>query len=120
MRRLCLPLLAAAAFIAGTTQTAVAATPKPVTFTIVVGKKGVAGGPKKITLKKGTRVVLVVQISTALRAEEVHFHGYDIEREVITGKPVRLLFTARLTGRFALELHLKGGLELPIAEITVR
>jgi hypothetical protein len=37
--------------------------------------------------------------------EEVHLHGYDIERQVTPGKPVRIAFTAKLPGRFELELH---------------
>ena len=52
---------------------------KPTVLTIVVGKHGVAGGPKKFTVKKGTRVVLRVHSAIG---EAVHLHGYDIEKPV--------------------------------------
>jgi hypothetical protein len=32
-------------------------------------------------------------------------HGYDIERPVTPGRPVRLPFTATIPGRFEVELH---------------
>ena len=37
--------------------------------------------------------------------EAVHFHGYDIEKPVTPGTPLRIPFTANLPGRFELELH---------------
>jgi hypothetical protein len=35
----------------------------------------------------------------------VHLHGYNIEKPVVPGKPVRLPFTASIAGRFEVELH---------------
>jgi hypothetical protein len=46
--------------------------------------------------------VLVVKTDAG---EEVHFHGYNIEKPVTPGTPVRIPFTADLPGRFELELH---------------
>jgi heme/copper-type cytochrome/quinol oxidase subunit 2 len=50
----------------------------------------------------GTPVTLVV---TSDVADEVHLHGYDIEKELAPGKPTTLQFTASLTGVFEVELH---------------
>jgi hypothetical protein len=112
-------LLAAGALIAGPAAVSAAAT-KPVTITINVGKKGVPGGPKRVTIMKGSKVVLVVKLDPSLKAEEIHLHGYDIEKEPKAGKPTRLAFAAKLSGRFALMLHLKGGHELQIGDLTVK
>jgi hypothetical protein len=38
----------------------------------------------------------------------LHLHGYDIEMRVAPGKPAVTAFTARLTGRFAVEIHGEG------------
>jgi hypothetical protein len=107
-------LLVAGALIAGPATTATAATPKPVVLTIVVGKKGVAGGPKKFTVRKGRRVVLVVRSALG---DEVHVHGYDLMKNVRAGGTVRIRFTAKIAGRFDVELEDRG---LQIAELTVR
>jgi hypothetical protein len=53
-------------------------------------------------VKKGRLVRIVV---VANRGEELHFHGYDLERTIRPGKQTVIQFTARLTGRFELELH---------------
>ena len=58
--------------------------------------------PSNITVTQGDRVVLNV---TADSPHEVHLHGYDIEREVGQGEPVRVSFEADLTSRFAIEDH---------------
>ena len=107
-------LLAAGALTLAIGATATAVTPKPVVLTVVVGKKGVAGGPKRFTVRRGKRVVLVVRSALA---DEVHLHGYDISRDVRKGGSVRIAFTAKLAGRFEVELEKR---RLKIAEITVR
>ena len=58
--------------------------------------------PSEITVTEGDRVVLRITADSPL---ELHLHGYDFEREVEPGEPVRLSFEADLTGRFALENH---------------
>jgi hypothetical protein len=76
--------------------------PKPqVTRIALKGHKPV-GGPKSITVKKGDRVRIVVTTDVA---DEVHLHGYDIEREVAPGKPGRFDFVAKLEGAFDMESH---------------
>jgi hypothetical protein len=79
-----------------------AAAPTPTTIVIVVDNGRPRGGIKRPTLRKGEKVVLVVRTEAG---EEVHLHGYDIEKPVTPGKPVRIPFTANLPGRFELELH---------------
>jgi len=40
------------------------------------------------------------------RVVTIHLHGYDIEKEITPGTVTDMLFTARATGRFAVEPHL--------------
>jgi hypothetical protein len=78
------------------------AAPKPKTIVVTVANGRPQGGIQRPKLEKGDKVVLVVRTDAG---EEVHLHGYDIERQVTPGKPVRIAFTAKLPGRFELELH---------------
>ena len=81
----------------GTTPVAQA---KVITIDVV---KGVPqGGIQRPTIDKGDKVVLVVRTDSG---EAVHLHGYNIEKDVVPGKPVRLPFTANIAGRFEVELH---------------
>ncbi|HET9286466.1 MAG TPA: hypothetical protein VFO26_02805 [Gaiella sp.] len=76
--------------------------PKPTTIVIVVDQGRPRGGIKRPELDKGEKVVLVVRADAG---EDVHLHGYDIEKPVTPGKPVRIPLTVDLPGRFELELH---------------
>jgi hypothetical protein len=60
------------------------------------------GGIQRPTVKQGDKVVLVVRTDSG---EAVHLHGYNIEKDVVPGTPVRLPFTASIAGRFEVELH---------------
>jgi outer membrane lipoprotein SlyB len=83
-------------------ETTTPAKPAPRTVTIRVVGGVPQGGIARPKVKKGDRVVIVVRTDAG---EEVHMHGYDIERTVTPGKPVRLPFTATIPGRFEVELH---------------
>jgi len=96
-----------------TTTTDTTAT-TPTTIAIVVKKGRPQGGIKRPTIEKGDKVVVVVRTDAG---EEVHLHGYDIEKPVTAGEPVRIPFTANLPGRFELELHHPDAL---LAVIEVR
>jgi hypothetical protein len=85
-----------------TAETATTSAPKPRTITVVVEAGRPRGGIQRPTVDKGEKVVLVVRTDAG---EEVHLHGYDIEKPVTPGTPVRIPFTANLPGRFELELH---------------
>ena len=82
--------------------TTVEAPPKPRTIVIVVDQGRPRGGIKRPRLEKGEKVVLVVRADAG---EAVHIHGYDIEKPVKPGKPVRIPLTATIPGRFEVELH---------------
>ena len=83
-----------------TTTDTTAAT--PTTIAIVVKDGRPQGGIERPTIEKGDKVVVVVRTDAG---EEVHLHGYDVEKPVTPGTPVRIPFTADLPGRFELELH---------------
>ena len=78
------------------------AKPKPTTVTIRVAGGVPQGGIARPKVKKGDRVVIVVRADAG---ESVHVHGYDVERAITPGKPVRLPITATIPGRFEVELH---------------
>ena len=72
------------------------------------------GGVERIRAGRGETVRIAV---SADAPDEVHLHGYDIERPVGPGKTARLRFRADLEGIFELELHGSG---TQIAEVEVR
>jgi hypothetical protein len=79
-------------------------TPKPTprTIMIVVEQGRPRGGIKRPTLEQGEKVVVVVRSDVG---DEIHVHGFDVERPLTPGKPVRIPLTAKLPGRFEVELH---------------
>lgn len=85
-----------------TAETTTTAASMPRTITVVVESGRPRGGIARPTVAKGDKVVVVVRTDAG---EEVHLHGYDIEKPVTPGTPVRIPFTASLPGRFELELH---------------
>jgi hypothetical protein len=118
MRRIAALLLVTGALVPVMSAAAAPKIVKPTVLTIYVGKHGVAGGPKKFTVRAGRHVVLVVH---AVIGKEVHLHGYDIERSVRSKTlPVRIAFVARLKGVFEIELHVTSSQELKIGQLTVR
>ena len=78
------------------------AKPKPTMVTIRVVEGVPQGGIARPKVKKGDRVVIVVRSDAG---ESVHVHGYDVERTITPGKPVRLPITATIPGRFEVEMH---------------
>ena len=60
------------------------------------------GGPADIQVKKGDQVTIVV---SANAPDDVHLHGYDIEKPVEPGKPATFKFTADIEGIFEIESH---------------
>jgi hypothetical protein len=88
--------------------------PAPKTIVIVVDQGRPRGGIKRPKLQKGENVVFVVKADAG---ESVHIHGYDVEKPVTPGKPVRIPLTVTIPGRFELELHHPDSL---LAVIEVR
>jgi FtsP/CotA-like multicopper oxidase with cupredoxin domain len=62
----------------------------------------VVGGAKTIEVTKGEPVRLVV---AADAPDDIHVHGYDIEKSVEPGAPARFNFKANLEGVFEVESH---------------
>ena len=90
-----------------TETTAPAPAPKPrpeVTTVRAVGLKP-AGGIKSIKVDKGDTVRFTV---TSDQPENVHLHGYDVEKPVAPGKPARYVFKADIEGIFEVELEEAG------------
>jgi hypothetical protein len=98
-----------------TTETEAATTAAPEATQLVVTIRGdePVDGIVRAEAHKGDPVVVIVRSDVA---DEVHVHGYDLMAEVAPGKPVRIEFTADLTGRFEIELEGRGK---QIAQLTV-
>jgi FlaG/FlaF family flagellin (archaellin) len=76
--------------------------PKSVTATIQVVNGKPVGGVKSLKVAKGGHVDLTV---TSTTANEIHLHGYDIEKQVKPGGSARFDFTASIDGVFNIEAH---------------
>ena len=83
-----------------TTTTPVKPQAQVVTIRVVGGQP--QGGIQRPTIEQGEKAVLVVRSDAA---GGVHVHGYDLEKDLVPGRPVRIPFTANLPGRFEVELH---------------
>jgi hypothetical protein len=98
----------------GTTQTeTTTAAPEGTQLVVTIRNGEPTGGIVRAEAKKGDPVVVIVRSDVA---DEVHVHGYDLMADVDPGKPVRIEFTADLTGRFEIELEGRGK---QIAQLTV-
>jgi hypothetical protein len=60
------------------------------------------GGVSRIRAPKGARVSFTV---TGDKADKIHLHGYDIEKELKPGKPATFSFAAKTEGAFEIESH---------------
>jgi hypothetical protein len=60
------------------------------------------GDPQTIEAKKNDVVQIVVSSDVP---DEIHLHGYDIEKEAAPGKPARFKFRANVEGAFIIESH---------------
>ncbi len=101
-----------------TTDTEPPEPPKPKVTRINIKGGAVAGGAKTIDVKKGDTVRIVV---TADAPDDIHLHGYDIEREVAPGQPGRFRFKANAEGAFEIESHVAedAGLDALVARLVV-
>jgi plastocyanin len=76
--------------------------PKPEVSRIEIRGGEVVGGPAEIKAKNGDTVVIVV---SADAPDDIHLHGYDIEKKVAPGQPARFRFKANAEGEFEIESH---------------
>ena len=86
----------------GTEAEAPAPAPEPELTRIQIRGGEVAGGPAEIKVKKGDTVVIVVSVDAP---DDIHLHGYDIEKKVEPGQPARFRFKAKFEGEFEIESH---------------
>jgi FtsP/CotA-like multicopper oxidase with cupredoxin domain len=84
------------------TQAEAPAPPKPEVARIRIRGGEVVGGPPEIKVEKGDTVVIVV---SADAPDDIHLHGYDIEKKVAPGQPARFRFKANFEGEFEIESH---------------
>ena len=70
--------------------------------TVVVRDAKPVGGVKNVTFKKGGTVDLTVKSDTA---DKVHFHGYDVHKDVDAGGTVNFTMPATIDGEFIVELE---------------
>ena len=92
--------------------------PEPSPERIRIAGGEVVGGPKKITVLTGDRVRIVV---SADAPDDIHLHGYDIEKKVAPGAPARFDFKASNEGQFEMESHVAedAGGEPKVATLVV-
>jgi hypothetical protein len=83
----------------------------PTTVTVKDAKP--VGGAKDVTFKQGGTVDLTIKSDTA---DEVHFHGYDVKKDVEAGGSAHFKFPAKIDGKFIVELEDHG---VTLANVTV-
>lgn len=88
--------------------------PPPAQVRIVVRGGLPVGGPRRVTVSRGRRVVLTV---TSDVSDHVHLHGYDLMQDVGPGMPARIAFRATRAGTVEAELEDAG---VQIARITAQ
>lgn len=96
------------------TTTAAPPPPPPAQVRIVVRGGLPVGGPRRVTVARGRRVVLNV---TSDVSDHVHLHGYDLMQDVGPGMPARIAFRATRPGTVEAELEDRG---VQIARITAQ
>lgn len=79
-----------------------ATTPAAKLIEITVTGRNVSPPPGRVDVKQGEQVRLVVRSDTP---DEVHVHGYDLERPVGPGQDAVIEFAATQTGLFEVETH---------------
>ena len=87
--------------------------PRPEVATIRISGGEPVGGVRELRFKEGGTIRFRV---TGQADDEVHLHGYDIEKPVGPGNAANFSVPATITGRFEVELHDNA---TPIAEVTV-
>jgi hypothetical protein len=108
------PAAASTAAPAAKEETRVAAS--PIVFDVVIANGKRTVGPGVFKVHEGDEVTINV---TSDKADKLHLHGYDLHGDLTPGKTVTLKFTAKLTGRFPLELH-HSDLEIAALEVYPR
>ena len=92
--------------------------PEPEVTRIEIRGGEVAGGAADIKVTRGDVVRIVV---SADAPDDIHLHGYDIEKKVAPGQPARFRFRADVEGIFEIESHVAedAGKDPLIGKLTV-
>ena len=100
------------------TETTPPEPPEPEVTRIRIRGGEVAGGAATITVKKGDVVRIVV---AADAPDDIHLHGYDIEKPAAPGQPARFKLKADIEGSFEMESHVAedAGRDPLIARLNV-
>jgi hypothetical protein len=93
-------VIVVAAIVIGTSGGSDVKSAGPTTIEVKDAKP--VGGVKTITYKKGDTIDLTVKSDTA---DEVHFHGYDVHKDVEAGGSVNFTMPATIDGEFIVELE---------------
>ncbi|HVM17153.1 MAG TPA: hypothetical protein VM290_06190 [Gaiellaceae bacterium] len=88
--------------------------PQPRTLSIVLRDGLPVGGAQRFVVRRGEDVRIVVRSDAP---DDLHLHGYDLERSVAPGAPAQLRFRATIAGVFELETHRR---HVAVAELEVR
>lgn len=90
------------------------ARPKEPSIPVIVVKDGKpVGGVEELSFDAGEQIRFKVRSNLS---DEVHIHGYDVEKAVRAGGSVVFDFPATIEGLFEAELHGSGE---PIAELRI-
>ena len=81
---------------------------------VTVKGRSVSPPPGRVEVKQGEQVRLVVHSDTP---DEIHVHGYDLEKPVGPGQDAVIEFAATQTGLFEVETHDSG---LLLTQLAVR
>jgi hypothetical protein len=76
--------------------------------------KQVTPAPSTVDLRVGESLTLTV---TSDHADELHLHGFDIEKQLPAGQPVTVTLTGTQPGTYEVETHHP---ELRLLKIAVR
>jgi FtsP/CotA-like multicopper oxidase with cupredoxin domain len=92
--------------------------PEPEVTRIRIRGGQVEGGPPDITVTSGDVVRIVVSSDAP---DDIHLHGYDIEKQAAPGRPARFRLKADIEGSFEIESHVAedAGREPLIARLNV-
>ena len=78
---------------------------RTVSIDVLIAKGKISPAPGALQAKKGDHVDITITSDTA---DEVHVHGYDIEKPLTPGQPTEIQFDATQQGRFEVETHESG------------